>query len=168
MKTLVAEVRPALVRDAAALSRIHEAAWRHAYAGLIPHRALRTMVERRGADWWTRAVENRATILVMEYGGEIVGYATLGRNRTRALSPDGEIYELYLAPRFQGLGFGRRLFDSCRTLLRARGLSGLVVWALSDNNNAIRFYEAIGGCDVAVGSETFDGTTLGKTAYTFL
>ena len=168
MKTLVAEVRPALVRDAVALARVHEVTWRHAYAGLIPHRALRAMIERRGAGWWARAIRNGATILVMEYGGEIVGYATLGRNRTRALSPDGEIYELYLAPRFQGLGFGRRLFESCRTLLRARGLSGVAVWSLSDNDNAMRFYRALGGCDVAVGSETFDDVTLGKTAYTFL
>lgn len=167
MKTIAAEVRLAEARDAGSLAAVHEASWRSAYGGMIPHRALGRMLERRGADWWRQAIDNRATILVVEYGGETIGYATLGRNRTRALTVEGEIYELYLRPEFQGVGFGRRLFDACRTLLRSRGLRGLAVWALADNENALRFYEASGGVDVAAGSECFDGVTLRKVAFTF-
>lgn len=168
MKTIAADVRPARSRDAAALAALHEATWRHAYSGLIPHRPLRAMLERRGEAWWARAIGNGASILVMDFGGEVVGYATLGRNRTPALLADGEVYELYLLPRFQGLGFGRRLFEAARLLLRARGMPRVAVWALSDNEGAVRFYRAVGGFDVAAGSETFDGVTLAKTAFTFL
>ncbi|WP_061936773.1 GNAT family N-acetyltransferase [Aureimonas sp. AU22] len=168
MKTIAADVRLAESADAGALSIVHATSWTSAYRGLIPHRALAAMVERRGPDWWSRAIANRATILVMEYGGEVVGYATVGRNRTRGLSVDGEVYELYLKPEFQGVGFGRRLFDACRTLLRARGLKGVAVWSLADNENAVRFYEAAGGADVATGSETFEGVTLHKVAYCFM
>lgn len=167
MKTIAAEIRLAETRDAAALAPVHAASWQAAYAGLIPHRSLSRMLERRGASWWREAIGNRATILVVEYGGEIVGYATLGRNRTRALTVEGEIYEIYLRPEFQGIGFGRRLFDSARTLLRARGLKGLAVWALEDNENALRFYEACGGVDIATGSECFEDRVLRKVAYTF-
>ncbi|WP_062012536.1 GNAT family N-acetyltransferase [Aureimonas sp. AU4] len=167
MKTIAADVRFAEARDAAALSLVHEASWRGAYGGLIPHRALSRMLARRGPEWWAKAIRNRATILVLDYDGETVGYATLGRNRTLALGAEGEIYELYLRPEFQGLGFGRRLFDSCRTLLRSRGLKGLAVWALADNENALRFYEAAGGIDVAGGAETFEDRTLRKVAFTF-
>jgi hypothetical protein len=53
-------------------------------------------------------------------------------------------------------------------LLRARGLKGVAVWSLADNENAVRFYEAAGGADVATGSETFEGVTLHKVAYCFM
>ncbi|WP_182086050.1 GNAT family N-acetyltransferase [Aureimonas sp. ME7] len=168
MKTIAADVRLAEARDAGALARVHATSWQSAYRGLIPHRALTAMIERRGIEWWARAIGNHATILVLEYGGEIAGYATVGRNRTRGLSAEGEVYEIYMRPEFQGVGFGRRLFDSARMLLRARGLGGLVVWALSDNDNAMRFYQSAGGADIATGSETFDGVTLQKVAFSFV
>ncbi|WP_427025202.1 N-acetyltransferase family protein [Aureimonas ureilytica] len=167
MKTIAAEIRLAEPRDAAALSRVHEASWRGAYAGLIPFRTLTRMVERRNAAWWHSAIQNQAAILVLEYGGEMGGYATLGRNRTRALGVEGEVYELYLRPEFQGIGFGQRLFAAARMLIRSRGLSGTAVWALEDNPSAVRFYQAAGGVDVATGTETFEGVTLRKLAFTF-
>src|SRR5262245_63899036 len=40
----------------------------------------------------------------------------------RSLYYDGEIYELYLRPEFQGLGFGRKLFSAARRDLVQSGL----------------------------------------------
>ncbi|WP_102960641.1 GNAT family N-acetyltransferase [Mangrovicella endophytica] len=165
MKTIAAEVRYAETDDAVALAAIHEAAWRGAYSGMIPHQALGRMIGRRGADWWLKAIRNRAAILVLEFDRRVVGYATLGRNRTDALKVDGEIYELYLQPEYQGLGFGRRLFEAAQSLLKGRGMRGLAVWALADNDNALGFYQAMGGIDVAEGRERFDGRDLGKIAF---
>lgn len=167
MKTIAAEIRFAEGRDAAELAQVHASSWRGAYSGIIPFTTLGKMVERRGPEWWRRAIENRAAILVVEFGGEIAGYATLGRNRTRALKAEGEIYEIYLQPKFQGLGFGRRLFNEARSLLSERGMQGTVVWALADNDNAMRFYTAVGGADVAEGAETFEAVTLHKVAFTW-
>lgn len=165
MKTIVTDVRFAEDRDAAELALIHEAAWLNAYRGIIPYRSLEKMVKRRGPAWWRQAIGNEAAILVVEFGGEIAGYATLGRNRARALSVEGEIYEIYLQPKFQGIGFGRRLFDAARALLRDRGMRGLAVWALADNDNAMGFYASIGGADIAEGEETFEDRTLRKVAF---
>ncbi|WAJ27791.1 GNAT family N-acetyltransferase [Antarcticirhabdus aurantiaca] len=165
MKTIAAELRTAETSDAAALAETHEAAWVNAYAGLIPHRALRTMVGRRDEAWWRRAIARRAAILILDYAGEAVGYATVGRNRTPALPAEGEIFELYVRPEFQGIGFGRRLHSGAARLLAERGLKGRVVWALADNAPALRFYENAGGVDVAEGCETFEGRTLRKIAF---
>jgi GNAT superfamily N-acetyltransferase len=165
MKTIAAEVRFAEDRDARDLALVHETAWQNAYRGIIPHASLARMLQRRGPDWWRQAIANRAAILVIEFGGEIAGYATMGRNRTRALLADGEIYELYLRPKFQGLGFGRRLFAAARDLLQTRSMRGLAVWALADNNSAMGFYAALGGADIAEGEETFETTTLRKVAF---
>ena len=69
--------------------------------------------------------------LVLEVSGDVVGYATLGPSRTRGRF-EGEIYELYMAPPHQGLGFGECLFEACRYRLDERRLSGLLVWALAE------------------------------------
>lgn len=165
MKTIVAEVRHAEPEDAEDLAGIHEISWRGAYSGLIPHRSLDRMVARRSAAWWRQAIARKAAILVLEFAGEPIGYATLGHNRAQALKVEGEIYEIYLLPEYQGLGFGKRLFDAARDLLRARGMRRFVVWALADNAGAVAFYGNVGGLDFAEGEERFDGVTLRKIAF---
>ena len=78
---------------------------------------------------------------------------------------DGEIYELYLRPEFQGLGFGRRLFTAARRDLAQSALKSLIVWALSENDNAVEFYRALGGKAVARSSEKFGTRVLDKVAF---
>lgn len=165
MKTLAAEIRLAEPHDAAALSAVHATSWRGAYGGLIPHGSLEKMIGRRNDDWWATSIRSGAAILVAEFSGAPIGYATLGRNRTEALRADGEIYELYLRPEYQGLGFGKRLFEAAAALLRERGLKGLVVWALAENDRAIEFYGRLGGRDIAEGSECFDTRKVAKIAF---
>lgn len=165
MTTLVVDVRRAEPDDAAAISETHRAAWQHAYAGLIPFRTLMAMVERRGHGWWRRAIRGSTSILVLEVDGTIAGYATLGLNRARSLPQEGEIYELYLRPEYQGIGLGSRLFSEARRLLASLGCKGMVVWTLEENDRAINFYQALGGIDIAEGSETFDQRPLKKIAF---
>ena len=99
----------------------------------------------------------------------MIGYATFGITRTRARrgKAQGEIYELYLAPDYQGLGFGEHLFESCRHALDLRGLDGLLVWALSDNESAVRFYWNRGGRPIAATTERIAGADLPKVAFTW-
>ncbi|MDZ5699277.1 MULTISPECIES: GNAT family N-acetyltransferase [Phyllobacteriaceae] len=165
MKTLSIDIRRADPQDADAIAAVHDRAWRGAYAGIIPHRALNAMVGRRGPRWWANAIRRSATVLVMEVGGEVAGYATLGRNRARQLKQDGEIYELYLSPEYQGIGMGTRLFEAAREMLVAHGFEGVVVWALEENTGAISFYQSAGGRNVAEGVEVFDSKALRKIAF---
>jgi ribosomal protein S18 acetylase RimI-like enzyme len=167
MTTVAAEIRFAELRDADALAAVHEASWLGAYRGIIPHRCLAQMIGRRDAGWWTRTLRSGAGILVVDFGGKTVGYATIGRNRTEAFKAGGEIYEIYLMPEYQGLGFGGRLFTAARGLLVDRGFKGLVVWALAENDRAVSFYRSLGGADIAEGAENFDGRRLAKIAFTW-
>ncbi|MCT8999362.1 GNAT family N-acetyltransferase [Chelativorans intermedius] len=165
MKTLSIDIRRADPQDAEAIAAVHDRAWRGAYAGIIPHRALNAMIGRRGPRWWANAIRRSATVLVLEVGGEVAGYATLGRNRARQLGQGGEIYELYLSPEYQGIGMGRRLFEAARDMLTAHGFRGLVVWALEENAPAVSFYLGAGGRDVAEGVEVFGSKALRKIAF---
>lgn len=165
MNTLTIGIRTAEPQDAAAIAEVHHQAWRGAYAGIIPHKALTAMINRRGRDWWASAIRRAATVLVVEIGGCVAGYATVGRNRARELKQQGEIYELYLRPEYQGIGLGTRLFTAARQRLGALGFRGMVVWALEDNENALAFYAGAGGRDVAEGVEVFDQKALKKVAF---
>ena len=165
MGTLATELRKAEIADAEAIAEVHDAAWLNAYAGILPHAALARMVRRRGPQWWANAIRRSTFIMVLEVDGLIAGYATIGRNRVKTLPYDGEIYELYLRPEYQGLGFGTRLFLAARAELDRRSMKGNVVWVLADNERGISFYRNAGGSEVAEGSEMFDGTKLAKIAF---
>jgi ribosomal protein S18 acetylase RimI-like enzyme len=150
--------------DALDLAEIHRHAWRYAYAGIIPGLALERMIARRGPAWWEGVHDRGFRALVLERGGSVTGYATLGRSRATARAR-GEIYELYLRPEAQGCGYGRRLFDVARGELVAHGLPRLMVWALTENSIACRFYRAMGGIAAAEAQERFCGVPLTKVGF---
>src|SRR5262245_14216945 len=165
MSTILIEVRRAKPSDATAIAATHDEAWRTAYQGVIPGPELDKLINRRGPTWWEGAIRRGSRIAILVFGDTVAGYANYGRNRARSLYYDGEIYELYLRPEFQGLGFGRKLFQAARRDLAQSGMSSLVVWALSDNENAVGFYRNLGGRAVARSSERFGGKVLDKVAY---
>lgn len=167
MTTLLAHTRRATQNDAQDIAAIHSQSWSSAYSGIVPHNALRQMVQRRGAIWWQDAIARRTVILVLEIQDKIVGYATMGRNRVKTLPFDGEIYEIYLLPEYQGVGLGSNLFLAARAELQRRGLTGTIVWSLEDNDSALKFYQNAGGKEVAEGKETFDGKDLSKVAFSW-
>ncbi len=131
--TTLIEVRRAKPSDAPAIAATHDDSWRTAYQGIIPGAELERLINRRGPDWWDSAIRKGSRVAILAFGNSIAGYANYGRNRARSLYYDGEIYELYMRPEFQGLGFGRKLFSAARRDLTQSGLQSLVVWALSDN-----------------------------------
>ncbi|MBP1852274.1 GNAT family N-acetyltransferase [Rhizobium halophytocola] len=167
MKTLSIDVRPADSQDALAISETHRLAWQNAYAGLIPHRALTAMIERRGRGWWSKAIRGPATVLVADVAGTIAGYATVGLNRANALPVEGEVYELYMRPEYQGIGLGHMLFGEARRLLKSLKCNGMVVWCLEDSENATRFFRSNGGVDAVEGIEDFDHVRLKKLGFIF-
>jgi ribosomal protein S18 acetylase RimI-like enzyme len=167
MKELVISIRRAKSEDAAALSGVFDAAWREAYQGIIPALALERMMARRGPRWWLSTIGRGRPLVVLDVGESIAGYVSYGRCRDRSLPADGEVDELYLAPEYQGLGFGTRMFKAVRNDLSDREIKRVVVWALSDNERACAFYQRLGGKLIAETTERIGGAQLSKVAYLF-
>jgi len=165
MSTVVIEIRQARPSDAVAVAGAHDEAWRAAYQGIIPGTELDKLINRRGSDWWDSAIRKGSRVSLLQFGDTVAGYANYGRNRARSLQYEGEIYELYLRPEFQGVGFGRRLFSAARKDLIHSGMKSLVLWALSENDPAVEFYRALGGRAVARSSERFGTRVLDKVAF---
>jgi len=157
-------VRGGKPADAKALANVFRESWLFAYRGIIPHLHLDSMIRRRTPDWWGTTIKSGGELLVLQVSGVIAGYATLGAARVRG-DYEGEIYEIYVAPTYQGLGFGERLFEACRYHLDGRQLCGLIVWALADNAIASDFYWRRGGRPVGMGFERFGRTKLKKVAF---
>ncbi len=159
-----ARIRPAHAQDAEHLARVFAESWGEAYRGVIPHLHLQSMIRRRNADWWRAALRNGETMLALEVSDQIGGYATFGPSRTRGAQA-AEIYELYLAPTYQGLGLGELLFEGCRAQLDERRLEGLLVWVLAANSQARSFYWRRGGRPVARAQDRIGGARIEKVAY---
>ena len=167
MVEAVITIRKARAEDASEIADVHDAAWRDAYRGIIPGRELERMIARRGPRWWREAISRGSRLIVLDFDETISGYATYGRNRVPSLPYRGEIFELYIAPEFQGMGFGRRLFETARRDLLDHDLSGLLVWALADNERAVRFYSGLGGKIVRTAHERFGAEVRDRIAFAF-
>lgn len=160
MSTDLIATRPARPVDAERLSTIHLEAWRGAYRGLLSGVDLERMISRRGPRWWRGALSRGVLIQVLEVAGKTAGYATYGRSRMRELPFEGEIYELYILPEYQGLGFGTKLFHATRRALVRMRLSGVAVRVLSENDAAMRFYRSLGGQLLMNTQEQVAGTSV--------
>jgi GNAT superfamily N-acetyltransferase len=167
MKELTISIRRARSEDAAALSGVFDAAWREAYQGVIPGIALERMIARRGPRWWLSTIGRGRPLVVLDVGETVAGYVSYGRCRDRSLPADGEIDELYLAPEYQGIGFGTRMFKAVRNDLLDRGIKRIAVWCLSENERARGFYERLGGKIIAETTDRLAGSNLTKVAFLF-
>ncbi|MEQ1669612.1 MAG: GNAT family N-acetyltransferase [Hyphomicrobium sp.] len=158
------KIRQATPEDSRPLAVVFRDCWRHAYAGIIPALHLDRMIRGRDDQWWRNAIERNREMLVLDVAGVVAGYATFGRSRGNTRY-QGEIYEIYLTPIYQGIGFGEHLFEACRQQLDLRDYNGLIIWALTDNQRAADFYWRRGGRPVAEVKERFGPKTLTKTAF---
>ena len=165
MSTRTIRIRVAEPADAAGVAEVHDAAWMEAYRGIIPGAHLERMVQRRGQSWWANALSRGSRIAVLDFDDTIAGYASYGRNRAVSLPYRGEIFELYLKPEYQGLGFGHRLFSAAQKELANLGLNSVLVWSLADNERAIAFYERLGGMMVGRAHETFGDVSRERLAF---
>lgn len=144
---MITTVREAVTDDAEAIARLHVAAWRWAYRGLLPEAFLAKLsVEARLPSWRSQLEPDDPTrVVVAEAGGQMVGFASFGPTRDAGLPPTiGELYALYLAEAAAGQGVGRALLAAVIAGLRGRGCTAVSLWVLDGNKRARRFYERAG------------------------
>jgi GNAT superfamily N-acetyltransferase len=163
----IIQIREAKPDDAVELARVHEETWRSTYQGIIPHLHLERMIARRGPRWWHQSIKRGGGMAVMTFNGQPQGYASYGPARHAPNRTTGEIFELYIAPCFQGLGMGKKLFVDARRNLERRGLRGLIIWALAENEPACDFYSWQGGKRVATAPEQYGRVQLQKIAFSW-
>jgi len=165
-------IRRARPGDADAMARVHLAAWRSTYAGVLPEAYLATLneaqeslgyeraiLERRGGHAGFVAVADRQEVP----GGGVVGFVTGGMSRRPTIA-EGEIETLYLLDDFRDRGIGRRLMRAMASHLASLGAASAFAWVLQDNPSRW-FYERLGAKLAAREEVVFAGQKTTQLAY---
>ncbi len=139
-------IREARVGDESEISRVHVAAWRAAYRGMMPDDFLDALDERVRAKRWRERLETNPSgrrIVVATANESIVGFAGVGPARDEA-GTRGELYMINLAPTAWGRGIGSALLETCVESLSRFGHREAILWVLRQNARARRFYQREG------------------------
>ena len=159
-------IRPAKLDDAPAIARVHVASWQSTYQGMLPEEFLESLSETGYAERWKRVIgEGSSRVYVAEHEGEVVGFASGGRERAGETGYTGELYAIYVIDAAQRRGFGRELVRSTVAGLRELGLDDMIIWVLRDNQPARSFYERLGGAYVRAQPITIGSVTLEEVSY---
>ena len=161
-------VRVARRDDADQIAAVHVAAWRAAYAHVYPQEFLASdeFAARRHERWreWRLGAGERvavATVRPTQPGDQsptteqVVAFAWYGpeRDRGRGQTGRGEITAFYADPEAWGTGVANALMEFTELRVRAEGFLTGVLWVLTDNPRARRFYERHGWASTGIEGE---------------
>jgi ribosomal protein S18 acetylase RimI-like enzyme len=173
----VITVRRGRPADGPAIGAVHVAAWRSAYAGILPDGYLARLSTSRQAAYYDSAIRSGVGVHVAAASGadlapggagpRVIGFATGGPARdSRWTTPvaEGEIETLYVLDDWRERGVGRRLMRAAAAHLASAGCRSAFVWVLRANPNRW-FYERLGGKAAAESTVRVGGTALVQIAY---
>ena len=162
-------VRLASLADADAIGRIQVETWRAAYTGLMPDEAIATFdVESRQRLWREglgRTPRPGSATFVVEDGGEVVGFASVGASRDEGAEQEAELYAIYLHPSRWDRGIGRALLQRAEESMRSSGFRRAILWVLEGNERGERFYRAAGWEQDGRKVHDFQGTPVSELRY---
>ena len=162
-------LRLARADDADAIGRIQVETWRAAYTGLMPDEAVAGFDVESRQRMWREGLGRRprpgSATFVVEDGGEVVGFASVGASRDEDAEREGELYAIYLHPSRWGDGIGRALLQRAEESMRSSGFRRALLWVLAGNERAERFYRAAGWEEDGEKVEDFQGATVTERRY---
>lgn len=161
---LIRESKPG---DAPGIARVHVDSWRTTYKGLMPEHIIASRSYEHRERMWTRILTEQAEtfVYVAEEDEDIIGFVSGGANRDDDPIYKGELHAIYILEPHQGTGIGRRLASALVSRLLQQGFTSMLLWVMVDNHQARRFYEALGGKQVAERQEEMDDRMLDELAY---
>jgi GNAT superfamily N-acetyltransferase len=134
------QIRSAIPADALAVATVHVRAWQVGYRELLPADYLASLrPEDRAARYdFTHSDPAKPHTRIAVSEEAILGFATF----MPSVDPPGygELCALYIDPGRWGQGLGVALIADARARMSAQGFRHAVLWVLSGNSRADRFY----------------------------
>lgn len=158
------ELRDAAVQDASAVTALHVESWRSAYRGVLPDAYLDGEAETERGNHWTKTLSGlgpKDLELLAENDEGLRGFISVYWRKEPGY--DAYLDNLHVRPGQRGGGLGRQLLAGALQRLITQGARNLCLWALDQNQGAIRFYERLGGRQVEHGFDDFVGSNAPHT-----
>ena len=161
-------LRRAVAADAVAIAEVRIKSWRATYRGMMPDAYLDEMKLEDSVAHWTKILEaasDKVCVFVAESEGGIVGFASGMLLQEEKFGLNAELTAVYLNPEMQGSGIGRRMVQEVAQACQAKGATGLLVWVISGNKPARKFYERLGAELLIEQGFNWDGMDLQEVGY---
>lgn len=156
-------VRFAEPADCREIAEVHVRTWQAAYQHAFPPEVLEELsVDEREAQWRQR-IEDGAAVWVAQMRGRVVGFASVGPSRTE--EGVGELYAIYVLPEDWGSGAAHELMVAVKVWFASEGYSAAMLWVLTDNPRARRFYEREGWSADGMRVDTMGGVEIEEALY---
>lgn len=161
-------IRQATDDDANGIAKVHVESWRTTYRGIVPDDFLDGMSDETSAARWRRIAKQNtpgyAMFVAEDEGGNTVGFANGGRERSGDANYDGELYAIYLLQSHQRKGIGQALFEHIVQHLTNNGFRSMLIWVLAENPSC-QFYESMGGIPIREQEIEIGGKRLREIGY---
>ena len=156
--------------DASHIAAIHAASWRLAYRDVLSPSYLDGDIGSERQYHWSRklaALDTGERVLMAKRGGEVAGFICAYLDHDPVWGT--HIENLHVIERHQRQGIGGVLMREVALLcLQSAQVKHLYLWVLEPNQNARRFYEALGGVNSERAVwEPPDGSEVPKLRYTW-
>ncbi|MBT2643123.1 GNAT family N-acetyltransferase [Bacillus sp. ISL-41] len=140
------QIRKATKDDASGIARVHVRSWQETYQGIISQDYLDTLKVEDRKPLWEKSLSESANIspvfVAVNPEGEIVGFASFGKERSGNFKADGELYAIYILKEYQRGKLGLRLLQAGVDDLLNQNYESILVWVLADNESR-KFYESL-------------------------
>ena len=154
-------IRLATPADADDMARVVMRSWDVAYKDIVPDDVLREKNATRPAQYKRIITEENTTYYVIQTDGKTVGIMCVAPTQDDDLSDSVyELQVLYLHPDYYRKGLGAQAMAFAFDIARGLGKTAMTLWVLTENTNAIRFYEKCGfTADGRIGAHNMGKTT---------
>ena len=141
-------IRKNELKDQEQMAKIKIDGWKNNYDKIIASKYLNSLDYKAQTERYIASFdEYKELVLVAERNGEILGYSCFDY-KDRDGKFDSELISLYIKTGETNKKIGSNLLIETGKELFANGKKNMIVWCLSDNVRAIKFYEKHGGMKV--------------------
>lgn len=140
------KIRKAMKDDASGIAEVHVRSWQETYQGIVSQDYLDSLKIEDRKPLWEKSLSETAdtspVFVAVNEEGEIVGFASFGKERSGDFKAEGELYAIYILKEYQGRKLGLRLLQAGLGELLKKKYDSMLVWVLADNGSRA-FYESL-------------------------
>ena len=137
------QIRKAMKDDASGIAKVHVKSWQETYQGIVSQDYLDSLKVDDREPLWEKSLSQSAdtspVFVAVNSEGEIVGFASFGKERSGKYEADGELYAIYILKEYQRGKLGLRLLQAGLNEMQSKSM---LVWVLADNESR-KFYESL-------------------------